>query len=71
MDVGERVQSSQAVVQDVLGERAQKMFQDFLEELVKLHKFVDIHPSPPSPLSLVELFVKRTVLKCLEAQYSV
>lgn len=73
MDVGERVQSSQAVVQDVLGERAQKMFQDFLEELVKLHKFVDIHVPLPSlpPLSLVELFVKRTVLKCLEAQYSV
>lgn len=32
MDVAERVQASQAVVQDVVGERAQKMFQDFLEE---------------------------------------
>ena len=32
MDVAERVQASQAVVSDVVGERAQKMFQDFLEE---------------------------------------
>ena len=34
MDVGGRVQSSQAqaVVTDLVGERAQKMFQDFLEE---------------------------------------
>ncbi len=32
MDVGDRVQAGQAVVKDVLGERAQKMFQDFLEE---------------------------------------
>ena len=34
MDVADRVQASQAVVRDVLGDRAQKMFQDFLEELV-------------------------------------
>ena len=32
MDVADRMQSGQAVVKDVLGERAQKMFQDFLEE---------------------------------------
>ena len=32
MDVADRMQSDQAVVKDVLGERAQKMFQDFLEE---------------------------------------
>lgn len=32
MDVADRVQVGQAVVKDVLGERAQKMFQDFLEE---------------------------------------
>ena len=32
MDVAERVQAGQALVQDVIGERAQKMFQDFLEE---------------------------------------
>ena len=32
MDVGERVQARQVVVTDVVGERAQKMFQDFLEE---------------------------------------
>ena len=32
MDVADRVQAGQAVVKDVLGERAQKMFQDFLEE---------------------------------------
>ena len=32
MDVADCMQSGQAVVKDVLGERAQKMFQDFLEE---------------------------------------
>ena len=32
MDVADRMQSGQATVKDVLGERAQKMFQDFLEE---------------------------------------
>jgi len=32
MDVADRVQSGQPTVRDVLGERAQKMFQDFLEE---------------------------------------
>ena len=32
MDVADRMQSGQAVVKNVLGERAQKMFQDFLEE---------------------------------------
>lgn len=34
MDVADRVQASQAVVRDVLGDRAQKMFQDFLEEFM-------------------------------------
>ncbi len=29
MDVGDRVQAGQAVAKDVLGERAQKMFQDY------------------------------------------
>ncbi len=32
MDVSGRIQASQPVQKDVLGERAQKMFQDFLEE---------------------------------------
>ena len=32
MDVADRMQSGQAAVNNVLGERAQKMFQDFLEE---------------------------------------
>ena len=32
MDVADRMQSGQAAVKNVLGERAQKMFQDFLEE---------------------------------------
>ena len=32
MDVADRIQSSQAASKDVLGERAQKMFKDFLEE---------------------------------------
>ena len=32
MDVADRMQSGQAVVKNVLGERVQKMFQDFLEE---------------------------------------
>ena len=32
MDVTDRMQSGQAAVKNVLGERAQKMFQDFLEE---------------------------------------
>ena len=32
MDVADRMQSGQAAVINVLGERAQKMFQDFLEE---------------------------------------
>ena len=32
MDVVDRMQSGQAAVKNVLGERAQKMFQDFLEE---------------------------------------
>ena len=32
MDVVDRIPSGQAAVKDVLGERAQKMFQDFLEE---------------------------------------
>ena len=32
MDVADRVQSGQPTVRDVLGERAQKMYQDFLEE---------------------------------------
>ena len=32
MDVEDRMQSGQAAVKDVLGEREQKMFQDFLEE---------------------------------------
>ena len=32
MDVADRMQSGQPAVKDVLGERAQKMFQDFLEE---------------------------------------
>ena len=34
MDVADRSQPRQAVVKDVLGERVQKMFQDFLEEYV-------------------------------------
>ena len=34
MDVAARSQPRQAVVKDVLGERVQKMFQDFLEEYV-------------------------------------
>ena len=32
MDVSDRVQASQTRVKDVVGERAQRMFQDFLEE---------------------------------------
>lgn len=32
MDVADRMQSGRAVVRDVLGERAQKLFQDFLEK---------------------------------------
>ena len=32
MDVADRMQSGQAAVKNVLGERAQKMFQDFLAE---------------------------------------
>ena len=32
MDVADRMQSGQAAVKNVLGERAQKMLQDFLEE---------------------------------------
>jgi DNA replication licensing factor MCM6 len=32
MDVAARSQPRQAVIKDVLGERVQKMFQDFLEE---------------------------------------
>ena len=32
MDVAARSQPGQVVVKDVLGERVQKMFQDFLEE---------------------------------------
>ena len=32
MDVADRMQSGQAVVKNILGERAQKIFQDFLEE---------------------------------------
>ena len=32
MDVADRTQSGQAAVKNVLGERAQKIFQDFLEE---------------------------------------
>ena len=32
MNVADRTQSGQAAVKDVFGERAQKMFQDFLEE---------------------------------------
>ena len=32
MDIADRMQSGRAAVKNVLGERAQKMFQDFLEE---------------------------------------
>ena len=32
MDVADRMQSGRAVVRDVLGERTQKLFQDFLEK---------------------------------------
>ncbi len=32
MDVSGRVQASQSTVKDVVGERVQRMFQDFLEE---------------------------------------
>lgn len=32
MDVSGRVQASQGAVKDVVGERVQRMFQDFLEE---------------------------------------
>ncbi len=32
MDVSGRIQAGQALVKDVLGERTQRMFQDFLEE---------------------------------------
>ena len=32
MDVADRMQSGQAAVKDILGEKAQKIFQDFLEQ---------------------------------------
>lgn len=32
MDVSSHVQASQATVKDVVGEKAQQMFQEFLEE---------------------------------------
>ena len=35
MDVADRVQPREALVKDVLGERTQKMFQDFLEGWVR------------------------------------
>ena len=61
MDVSGRIQASQPVQKDVLGERAQKMFQDFLEEWAYLYYMYIEFESEALSIANSEYFAKARI----------